>query len=66
MKELKKALAIQGLLMLAVALLGFSRKNRFLNRKESFLFGLLGLTSLEASGFLKSGITMKTKHKKGA
>lgn len=63
MKDIKKALAVQGMLMLLMSLLGFYKKTKVFSRKESFLFGILGLMSMQASGFVKT--ELKIEHKRG-
>lgn len=63
MKDMKKALAVQGILMLLISLIGFFKKTKVLSQRESFLFGVLGLISLQASGFVNK--EFKINFKKG-
>ncbi|HZK09874.1 MAG TPA: hypothetical protein VFD08_02270 [Clostridia bacterium] len=61
MKEIKRALAIQGALMLLISIFAYTQKPKSLSQKQAFVFGTLGLMSLEASHFLKSDITIRRK-----
>ena len=64
MKELKNGLAIQGLLMLFLAILGLAKKNKFLRQKQAVLYGILGFASIAASGYINKDYKFELKKRK--
>lgn len=68
MKSLKKVLAIQGGLMVFLAVLGLAKKNKLLKSREAMIMGSLGLLFIQASGLIDitQKIEKKDLKKKGA
>ncbi len=54
MKELRQGLVLQGFLMLFLSILGLGKKTRVIPQKQAILYGILGLASIAASGYVKS------------